>query len=60
MLLREASIAPDLQVTPAMVRQFWDMFVNRRAYTVQSKQPHPDTGVIITSVPKVPAALLCP
>jgi hypothetical protein len=27
-----------------MVRQFWDMFVNRRAYTVQSKQPHPDTG----------------
>ena len=44
MLLREASIAQDLQATPAMVRQFWDMFVNRRAYTVQSKQPHPDTG----------------
>jgi hypothetical protein len=44
MLLREASIAPDVQVTPEMVRQFWDMFVNRRAYTVQSKQPHAETG----------------
>lgn len=44
MLLREASIAAGVQVTPEMVRQFWDMFVNRRAYTVQSKQPHAETG----------------
>ena len=27
-----------------MVRQFHELFVNRRAYTVQSMRPHPETG----------------
>jgi hypothetical protein len=33
-----------LTATPEMVRQFEELFVNRRAYTVQSKRPHPETG----------------
>ena len=35
---------PKLTATTEMVRQFHDLFVNRRAYTVQSMRPHPETG----------------
>lgn len=27
-----------------MVREYWHLFVNRRAYTLQSIRPHPETG----------------
>jgi hypothetical protein len=33
-----------LKATAEMVRQFEDLFVNRRAYTVQSMKPHPENG----------------
>ena len=33
-----------LKATPEMVRQFQAWFVNRRAYTVQSMRPHPESG----------------
>lgn len=32
------------KATAEMVRQFEELFVNRRAYTVQSMQPHPESG----------------
>ncbi len=35
---------PKLTATADMVRQFYDLFVNRRAYTVQSMRPHPESG----------------
>ena len=30
--------------TAEMAAQFHDLFVNRRAYTLQSMRPHPETG----------------
>ena len=33
-----------LTPTAEMVRQFYDLFVNRRAYTVQSMRPHSESG----------------
>ena len=33
-----------LNATPEMVRQFQRLFVNRRAYTLQSMKPHPESG----------------
>jgi len=33
-----------LQATPAMARAFSELFVNRRAYTIQSMRPHPESG----------------
>jgi hypothetical protein len=33
-----------LKATAEMVRQFEELFVNRRAYTVQSMKPHPESG----------------
>jgi len=30
--------------TPALVKAYIDLFVNRRAYTLQSIRPHPDSG----------------
>lgn len=33
-----------LPVTAAMARQWFDTFVNRRAFTLQSARPHPDSG----------------
>ena len=33
-----------LSATPEMVRRFHDLFVNRRAYTIQSMRPHLETG----------------
>lgn len=31
-------------VTPAQMRTYTDLFVNRRAYTLQSMRPHPESG----------------
>ena len=33
-----------LPATPAMARAFSELFVNRRAYTMQSMRPHPESG----------------
>ena len=33
-----------LTATPALVKDYINLFVNRRAYTVQSARPHPRTG----------------
>ncbi len=33
-----------LPATRDMAREYWDLFVNRRAYTVQSDRPHPESG----------------
>ena len=33
-----------LTATAEMARQYWQLFVNRRAYTRQSKKPHPESG----------------
>jgi len=33
-----------LSATPALVKIYIDLFVNRRAYTLQSMRPHPETG----------------
>jgi hypothetical protein len=33
-----------LKATPGIVKDYADLFVNRRAYTLQSTKPHPETG----------------
>jgi len=33
-----------LKATPALVRTYTDLFVNRRAYTLQSMRPHSESG----------------
>ena len=33
-----------LKATPEIVQEYWRLFVNRRAYTVQSMRPHPESG----------------
>ena len=33
-----------LKATPGIVKDYADLFVNRRAYTLQSVKPHPETG----------------
>jgi hypothetical protein len=33
-----------LAAEPQIVNDYWRLFVNRRAYTVQSMRPHPETG----------------
>ena len=33
-----------LTATPALVKLYTDLFVNRRAYTLQSMRPHPESG----------------
>jgi len=33
-----------LPATLDMAREFSQLFVNRRAYTIQSVRPHPDSG----------------
>ena len=35
---------PIVAVTPDSVRDWWALFINRKAYTQQSANPHPDTG----------------
>jgi hypothetical protein len=31
-------------IPPQVVEDYWHLFVNRRAYTLQSARPHPETG----------------
>jgi hypothetical protein len=31
-------------IPPQVVQDYWRLFVNRRAYTLQSTRPHPETG----------------
>ena len=33
-----------LAIPPQVVQDYWRLFVNRRAYTLQSARPHPETG----------------
>ena len=33
-----------IKATPEVVQAYWQLFVNRRAYTMQSIRPHPETG----------------
>ena len=33
-----------IKATPEVVQAYWQLFVNRRAYTMQSMRPHPETG----------------
>ena len=33
-----------LHTTASMAESFYHLFVNRRAYTLQSTRPHPETG----------------
>ena len=33
-----------IKATPDVVQAYWQLFVNRRAYTMQSMRPHPETG----------------
>lgn len=33
-----------LSASPETVNDYWRLFVNRRAYTLQSMRPHPETG----------------
>ena len=33
-----------LTATPELAREFTELFVNRRAYTIQSMRPHPESG----------------
>ena len=32
----------DIKTTPEIVEVYWQLFVNRRAYTMQSLRPHPE------------------
>ena len=33
-----------IAATPTLVKEYFNLFVNRRAYTVQSFRPHPESG----------------
>ena len=33
-----------IKATPELVPAYWQLFVNRRAYTMQSMRPHPESG----------------
>jgi hypothetical protein len=37
-------VHPEIIATPEMVESYFRLFVNRKAYTVQSFKPHPETG----------------
>jgi hypothetical protein len=41
--LRMVATGHRLHATAAMAEAFYELFVNRRAYTLQSHRPHPDT-----------------
>jgi len=41
---QEDNMARRLTLTPALAKAYIDLFVNRRAYTIQSIRPHPQTG----------------
>ena len=38
------TVQPRLMPTTALVQTYIDLFVNRRAYTLQSMRPHPESG----------------
>jgi hypothetical protein len=42
--MEEDNMARPLISTPALVKAYIDLFVNRRAYTIQSIRPHPESG----------------
>ena len=33
-----------IKATREVAKNYWQLFVNRRPYTVQSMRPHPETG----------------
>jgi hypothetical protein len=37
-------MSANLTASPQIVADYWRIFVNRRAYTLQSMHPHPETG----------------
>jgi hypothetical protein len=37
-------MASVIKATPEVVQAYWELFVNRRAYTMQSMRPHQETG----------------
>jgi hypothetical protein len=37
-------VTTKLKATPQVVEDYLNLFVNRRAYTMQSLRPHPKTG----------------
>ena len=37
-------MAKRYRATPTNIEQYWQLFVNRRAYVLQSKRPHPESG----------------
>jgi hypothetical protein len=37
-------VARKMVATPALVKQYFNLFINRRAYTLQSIRPHPESG----------------
>jgi hypothetical protein len=41
---RRKAMPRRLAATPALVKAYIDLFVNRRAYTLQSMRPHPESG----------------
>ena len=47
---RGTTVDHQRQATAEMAAQFYRLFVNRRAYTLQSMRPHPETGRPICSL----------
>jgi hypothetical protein len=41
---RSATVDLQRHATADMAAEFYHLFVNRRAYTLQSVRPHPETG----------------
>ena len=41
---KENAVEIALKATPELVRDYFRLFVNRRAYTLQSMRPHPESG----------------
>ncbi len=41
---RADAMGAPLKATPEMVQDYFRLFVNRRAYTLQSMRPHPQSG----------------
>lgn len=49
-------MARRMVTTPALVKEYINLFVNRRAYTLQSKRPHPESGRHYYYRPKEPGS----
>ena len=53
--LRMVATDHRLRATAAMAETFYQLFVNRRAYTLQSHRPHPErSGSPSTPITKMP------